>query len=53
MTGAEAKKLEDAARKWAAYACEYGARTVEYSFVMKREEAFLALLNAMIDEPKE
>ena len=49
MTKTEAKKLEDAARKWAAFACEYGARTLKYPHVAEREKDFLALLKPMID----
>ena len=58
MTKAEAKKLEDAARKWLECACEYdigivlNQDSVPYSDVMQQEKAFFALLNSMIEKPK-
>ena len=45
MTKAEAKKLEDAARKWATAA-------VRYCGIAQQEHAFLALINSMIEGPK-
>ena len=56
MTRDEAKKIEDAARKWIDCACEHdigivlNQDSVPYSDVMQQEQAFLALLNSMIDD---
>ena len=49
MTKTEAKKIEDAARAWAAYACKYGVGTLKYPHVAEREKEFLVLLKPMID----
>ena len=55
MTKSEAKKLEDAARKWIDCACEYeldivlnNDRTVSHSDLLQQEKAFLDILNSMI-----
>ena len=56
MTKDEAKKIEAAARKWLECACEYDIGillnddSVPYSDVMQQEQAFLALLNSMIED---
>ena len=56
MTKDEAKTIEDAARKWIECACEHdigivlNQDSVPYSDVMQQEQAFLALLNSMIDD---
>ena len=63
MTKDEAKTIEDAARKWTACACEYELAIVlnqivlnqdasAHSDVAQQEQAFLALLNSMIDDTK-
>ena len=55
MTKDEAKKIEDASRKWLECACEHDIGIVlnqdslPYSDVMQQEQAFLALLNSMIE----
>ena len=56
MTKDEAKKIEGAARNWLECSCEYDIGivlhedSVPYSDVMQQEQAFLALLNSMIDD---
>ena len=55
MTKDEAKKIEDAARKWIDCAVEYELAIVlnqdasAHSDVAQQEQAFLALLNSMIE----
>ena len=58
MTKDEAKTIEDAARKWADCVCEHELNivlhqdNVLHSDLVHKEQAFLALLNSMIEEPK-